>query len=477
MKTFIATLIESQWYTIDIDDFEDFNNHLSLKRGDTIISFQISDLIRELKKEISFIPVIIDLESLDKQMSQEGSDLENNRSWKMLTKLKEHKILDSDFKLSKITIRTFLESIATFYKNLLGKDTEEFKRFNSIEKEVNKIIYKAQYNGININPDVVKSRCAKLEEEIYEIKNIMQLDHGIFDPDNEKCQIDYLANKKYPLIKSFLHSFKSRRKKDVVCNLFYELIRKKADQESLLYILAHWGGETHTYPSYIGFGTITSRIILRQPALQNLRKSNRDIIVPNLGFKLLYVDYSQFEAGILASLSDDDTLIDLYNSDIYRDLACNALNTPEDRSEAKIVFYRYIYGDTTLDKSVIQYFNRFKKLQIFREQVEKEILEKRKIGSSNANYRIASNHECTWSLSHKIQSTASLIYKSALIKTHRELSSKAELLIPMHDGTVYQISEIFFEETKLKIEEIYKEVFKRYCPKIQPIVNSSEYFN
>ena len=311
---------------------------------------------------------------------------------------------------------------------------------------------------------------------MYNIKNILQIQHNVFSPNNEILQLSYIQSKGYNFVKSLLYTFKINRNEDPICKLFYELIRNEQDLDSLIYILSHWGGQERTHSSYLGFGTITSRITLRQPSLQNLRKVNRNIIVPDMGMKLLYVDYSQFEAGILASLSNDEVLIKLYDTGIYDDLAEKVLGSREKRSEAKIIFYRYMYGDNTLSKNIKLYFKKFQQLENFKQKIELELSKNKKVGSVFGNYRFCLDDEHIWSLSHMIQSTASLIYKNALIRVHKEMN-KIEFLIPMHDGTLYQLNEIFFEENKNKIETIYKEEFKKICPQIEAMVTFNESFN
>ena len=277
-----------------------------------------------------------------------------------------------------------------------------------------------------------------------------------------------------------MYTFKTRSKEDIICNFFYDLLRNQQDLESLLYIISRWGGEQRTYPTYLGFGTITSRIIMREPSLQNLRKVNRDVIIPDLGMKLLYIDYSQFEAGILASLSDDEDMIALYNSDIYKDLANNILGDESKRDEAKIIFYRYMYGDKTLSLKAKSYFHKFKKLESFRKLISLEIINDKKTGTINGNFRCPKDDddddEIVWFLSHKIQATASLIYKNALIQVYNNFFNGIEFLVPMHDGTLYQINEIEYDKIKKEIEDIYIGEFKKICPKINASVKSNELF-
>ncbi len=476
MKKFAVAFIETEWYSMNIEDPNDFVKALNYCPSNLYITFQTSDLIREFKaRRIKTLPKIVDLESFDKQMSQEGREFRGNRDWKALGFLGYHKVIDAEFKLSIESIESFLGKISFLYDRLLKKDEEEKRRFENIEIEINKLIFERQGLGVRIHIDIAKQRCAEIERKIYSIKNRLQLKYKVFTPNNLEAQKYYLEKHNYRIIKSYRYTFEIHKKDDEVCELFYELIRNEQDLDSLLFIVSHWGGQDKTFPSFLGFGTITSRIILRQPSLQNLRRTNRDIIIPDKGMKFLYIDYSQFEAGILASLSNDSKLIALYNSDIYEDLAEKVLKNKALRKEAKIIFYRYMYGDDSLNKEATSYFQHFKELEKFKVEVEKELKEKKKIGTKFGNYRNASNDDNIWVLSHVVQSTASYIYKKALLNVQKE-ERNAEFLIPMHDGTVYQINELVYDETKAKIERIYKDTFKEVCPQIEPRLNCTERF-
>src|SRR5690606_14734817 len=339
MKKYVIMFIESQWYSLDIDNHDNYsiNSNINYNNGDTLITFQTSELIQHLKsRNKRVVPIIIDLECLDKQMSQEGKEFKEYSEWKAIHSLKHHKIINSDFIITKDNFKILLENLSILFNELYTRDEEEKTRFENIESKINKIIYSRQYRGININPDIAKQKCVEIEKEIYRIKNILQLEYNIFSPQNENTQLKYLQSKKYNVIKSFQYSFKVRRNQDIICNYFYDLLRNQNDLDSLIYMLSHWGGKDLTYPSFLGFGTISSRIVMRQPALQNLRRQNRIVIIPDDGKKFLYVDYVQFEAGILASMSDDDKLINLYNSDIYEDIADKLLGDRSKRSDAKV---------------------------------------------------------------------------------------------------------------------------------------------
>jgi len=477
MKNLVVLYLESDWYSLNSDDFDDYGEAIKFGFQNTYITFQTSDLIRELKsRKFKNLPSIIDLESFDKQMSQEGKEFRDSSNWKAISFLKYHKEIDSEFKLTRSNIKSFLEHLATLYNRLLENDSIETQRFNEVELGINKLIFERQLKGVKVDIPKIESECAELEKKVYSIKNELQLKFRIFTPDNCETQKLYLDENKLEIFDSILKTFKLNRKQDEVCNLFYELIRTQHDLNSFLFILSHWGGVTRTFPSYYGFGSITSRITLREPALQNLRKRNRTIIIPDDGKKLCYVDYSQFEAGILASLSKDVDLINLYNSDIYSDLAEKILGERGRRKEAKVLFYKYIYGSKSLSQRTKRYFSRFEKLEKFINKLTNDFVEDKKIATNFGNTRYAQDDEALWALSHLVQSTASYIYKKALLKVKEE-EPLAEFLIPMHDGTVYQILEEEYDNVTAKIENIYNQEFKNICPEIDPSVSIKESFN
>lgn len=473
----VILFIENQWFSLNIDNPVDYRENHIFGNDRVLITFQSSELIQHLKniKQFRTLPEIVDLEGFEKQMAQVGKDLRLYKKWTMLDALKYHDIAEPNFKLSKATIRDFLGYMAVLYEFLLNKDREEAKRFNDLENKVNRIIYRRQILGVPIDFNNVQSLCAQLEQDIYRTKNILQVKYRIFNPEHEDWQKQYLAGKGYKLIKSTLFTFKSWRNEDEICQLMYGMIRNQKDFDSLLYMHSHWGSNANAYPKYIGFGTITSRITMREPSFQNLRKSNRKVVIAESFHKLLYIDYSQFEAGILASLSGDKRLIDLYNTDIYKDLAKHVFDDETKRSDAKVIFYRYMYGDTTLNAKAQQYFRKFTELQAFKTKVDQDMQDHSKVGTSYANFRYRGEEQVNWALSHVIQATASLIYKRAVVRVFEELN-RAKFLIPMHDGTVYQIAEMWYDQLKPKVEKIYMEEFEKVCPKIKAKVNTTEVF-
>ena len=477
MKKYIVVYVKSKWYALNVEDTNDFTESLPRNAKNILISCQAADLVRHLiiSNATQPLPGIIDLECMDKQMSQIGRDLLDDRPWRIIKSLKFHGIVNDEYRVSTSEIAQFCENILALYNKLSDMSTEEKSRFEVIEAAINTVVYQRQSSGVYININKASELCHELEKQIYSIKNQLQFNYKIYSPDNTEQQKAYLASKKITITRSIQFTFKAWRIEDEVCRLFYDMLRAEQDLNSLLFMLTHRGGDKKCYPTYYGFGTITSRITLREPSLQNLKKENRVVIVPETGKKLLYVDYSQFEAGILASLSEDLDLINLYKTDIYNDLAEKVLGDVNKRSDAKVLFYRYIYGDDSINKKTKDYFGKFKKLEEFKKGLRKEIVDNRKIGTLNGNFRIRGDENFEWFLSHKIQSTASLIYKHAMLRVFKEVPT-AQMLIPMHDATLYEITLANYDFDSTKIQDIYREEFQKICPQIVPIINPSDKF-
>ena len=315
------------------------------------------------------------------------------------------------------------------------------------------------------------------EEEFYNIKNQLQLEHKVYAPDDTSIQIKILENEGLEIKGSLLTLFKSRQSTSEVCKLIYQMMRAENDLRALIYLTSNKGGKSRSFPNYHGFGSISSRITLREPALQNLRKKTRKVLKPDDNFEFIYVDYSQFEAGILASLSKDEKLRKLYDSDIYNDINDKVWGGERNRDEAKILFYKYIYGMEFKSTSENMYFKAFTNLTKFKKQVEEEIVLNSKVGSSIGNYRVLATEDKTIALSHRIQSEASLIFKEALLKVNKEIS-EADFILPMHDAALYQVNTILHDKRNIeeKIMKIFQEVFASKCPGINHLVKIKDFY-
>jgi len=371
-------------------------------------------------------------------------------------------------------------SISELWNNLYSEleRNDEINRFFEIEIPTYKIYYKAKKNlelkySVNI-----------------EDKNIL----------NQFISVKY--NNKSPINKSDLniHNYKDyikiNSKHDEISLNFYNYHRYKLEKNILSKITPL---DSKIHPVFDICGTITGRILNIDPLLQNLKKTHRDIITPDINKRFIYMDYSQFEPGIMASLANDKDFIDKYNNnDIYTELSKLIFNTTGERKTAKILFLSYSYGMSwsnikkliytltsgTKNQENLNINDIYDLLSVFeswKEKAYKILLEQNRVGTILGNYRYRestntlSNREKRFSVSQLVQGTASLILKKVIIEINDSLPN-VQIILPMHDALLMQVDSNSHQSETNKLEEIFKKNFKEICPQITPRV-TTDVFN
>lgn len=203
------------------------------------------------------------------------------------------------------------------------------------------------------------------------------------------------------------------------------------------------------------FGSRTSRIHLRSPSLQNIPKKYRSIVAAHEGAKLSYVDYDQYEVGIMAALSRDFELMKLYAAgDMYDIFATSHLGLSGNRKSAKELFLSYAYGmskKALIDAAVSLGVERHRAKAAFGLFAQYEAWKKSVCADFQANGRVEtllgnhykrersgplSNKEQRSVVSQVVQGTASLIFKKALLEVG-ELDDVV-IILPMHDALLFE---------------------------------------
>lgn len=147
------------------------------------------------------------------------------------------------------------------------------------------------------------------------------------------------------------------------------------------------------------FGSRTSRVHLRSPSMQNLAKKYRSIVTAREGTKLGYVDFDQYEVGIMAALSEDPELARLYAAgDMYDLFSSTYLGLDGNRKAAKQLFLSYAYGMSNkalIDAAVSlgadrkrakSAFKIFTKYEEWKNSVWLKFCSEERIGTLNGNY-------------------------------------------------------------------------------------------
>lgn len=366
-------------------------------------------------------------------------------------------------------------ALATHWQELeaAAVRTDEAARYFTVEQPVSRYLIKSAVDGIAINQPLLRQHKKNIEYEYYMALKIFSSKYSLpLEVPSDEDVIEYLE----PLGFDF-----TEVNVDYVINFVpsefcthLKNLKKLANSRQLLSAIPY--SQQRIHPIADGFGSITSRIYYKDPSLQNLAKRHRDIICADEGKSLSYVDYDQYEVGIMAALSEDPVLLDLYSAgDLYQTISETIFASPLKRKQAKRLFLSYAYGmnfRSLIDAAVgfgaqrvaaRTFFRGFAVFEAWKSRVWQEFREKGRIGTSLGNY-LNRNREGDLSDSEKrsavsqvVQGTASLIFKKALIRLSQE--NDVELKIPMHDAALVQHAEGY---DPAKLERIFAEVMSAH---------------
>jgi len=263
------------------------------------------------------------------------------------------------------------------------------------------------------------------------------------------------------------------------------------------------GADNRLHAKFLQNGTTTGRFSSQEPNLQNLPikselgKKIRYGFVAAPGHQLAAFDYSQVELRIMAMLSGDKKMTEVFREqkDIHTGVASFVFGVPADkvdsemRRQAKIINFGIIYGMgvTALQKNLggeraeaqkfyDNYFRQFSGVRDYLDEIKifaaehsyTETLFDRRRYFPNIKSRIPflrSMAERT-ATNAPIQGTAADIIKLAIRFAEEDLqkanlSDKAHLVLQIHDELVFEIKEDVLSETAEIIKKAMEGVLLR----------------
>ena len=258
------------------------------------------------------------------------------------------------------------------------------------------------------------------------------------------------------------------------------------------------------HTSYNQTVTATGRLSSSNPNLQNIpirtpegRRIRQAFIAPT-GSVLVSADYSQIELHVLAHLSGDEALIEVFEAgeDIHT-LTASALFgvfpemvSADMRRRAKVINFGVIYGMSPFGLSkelgigqaeareyIDNYFDRYKGVRKFLDEILENarrdkyvctLLNRRRyipeIASSNAAIRQFAERTA---INAPIQGTAADLIKIAMINLHHLLEkrhSRARMIMQVHDELVFEVPEAEKDEIMALVKREMEGVVKLRVP-------------
>lgn len=479
-----------------------------------IITYQVRRLINQFRKVyIGELPKITDFEQISKINfgRSKKSYVKGKFHWIFWNHLNKDIGIEESKRLYSIIrqesevkeVFTALEYIAkklkVYYEDAIFQiqESHQFNRVIKLENEVQQILYKRQLEGIHIHGEILKDLITNLEVNRNALVYKLRYKYNLIDLNYKSIRL-FLIENGYKISKHDFSYFnligflKTTKITSILCRDIYNALRIKSDYESLQQYITEEGDII--FPEFDCIGTITSRIIITYPHIQQLKKENRIIFRAKSGFTLLYCDFKQFEPGILASFSNDKVMIELYNSeDIYTKFSEYIFGTTALRKEAKVLFLSYLYGmsnkrlistieDVIKTKRLIKnssatdFFSKFMDLEKFKTSEFEKAIEFGFIQSDTTlrrNLRKSESgrtkkSETRFVLSQLIQGGASYILKKSILEVFSD--QEIEFLVPMHDAVLYQVPTEKLEAKRVFIENCFLRNYRLLCPEIKAMV-------
>ena len=261
-------------------------------------------------------------------------------------------------------------------------------------------------------------------------------------------------------------------------------------------------GRIHT--SYNQTVTATGRLSSSDPNLQNIpirtlegRRIRQAFVAPR-GSLIVSADYSQIELRVLAHLSGDEALLDIFESgdDVHTRTAATVFGvfpemvTDEMRRQAKVINFGILYGMSPFGLSrelgipqaqakqfIDEYFEKFRGVRVYldaildqarKEGFVKTLLNRRRnlpeIGSANIAVRQFAERTA---VNTPIQGTAADLIKIAMVNLARILEKKkmkSAMIMQVHDELVFEVPLEEKETVVALIRREMEEVIKLNVP-------------
>lgn len=374
-----------------------------------------------------------------------------------------------------------------------NKKLEELsKKISKSLQEKEKIIYEYVGREFNINSPSQLGPILFDELKIQGNLKVKKTKTGAYSTNEQELE---KFKKNHEIVKEVLEYREFAKLKNTYSDALPLLISKKT-------------GRIHT--TYNQTGTVTGRISSSNPNLQNipqkgeLAKYIRESFVAEKGYSLMAFDYSQIELRIVASLSGDKKMIEIFNAggDIHTATAMEINNvtedqvTPEMRRVAKVLNFGVLFGmsvkgvadaaEISMDAAkrfMDEYFSDFSGVARF---IEYTVQNAKKYGYTKTltgrTRWLPELKSPNWLLRQQAERMAQNmpaqgleadILKMAMIKINEEILKESKdgvrMILQVHDELVFEVKDDIIYDIKSTIKQAMENAYKLNVPIVADI--------
>ncbi len=390
--------------------------------------------------------------------------------------------------------------------------------YNDIEKPLIRILADMELAGVKVDGRALKALSKELGKDLDRLTaRIHELAGVVFNINSPRQLGEILFSKlalppsrKTKATKSFSTSLETLQELAPLHPLVGQVLEyrqlaklKSTYADALTELVNPRTGRIHT--SYNQTVTATGRLSSSDPNLQNIPirgemgRRFRQAFIAEKGHLLLAADYSQIELRVLAHLSRDPALVEIFlkDRDIHAETAKRvfgdeaSLFSDDMRRRAKVINFSIIYGagafsmarelGTTpaeAQKFIDRYFEEYPGVRDFLETMVREAEERgysetlfgrqRQIPELRQDNKIAQQAGRRIALNTPIQGTAADLMKKAMVEIWRALRKKklrSRMILQVHDELVFEVP----EEERTAIESLVRERMENVLPLAVPL--------
>ncbi|NGP86910.1 DNA polymerase I [Fodinibius halophilus] len=387
----------------------------------------------------------------------------------------------------------------------------------TLEFPLMEVLAEMEMNGILLDKEMLEEFSTELREELLELEDTIYEKAGTeFNINSPKQLGEVLFDKmglpagkktktgQYSTAESVLKKLASDYEiPDLI--LEYRALKKLKSTyvDALPKLINNETGRIHT--SFNQSIAATGRLSSSNPNLQNIpirTKRGREIrkaFIADEGYQLLSADYSQVELRVIASIAEDENMMEAFNNDedIHSRTAKEIFElddiedvTSNHRRKAKEVNFGIPYGVSAYGlanrlnisneegkEMIEQYFERFPGIQEYIDETKNFVKEngyvktllgrRRYIPQINSgNWNVRSFAERT-AINMPIQGTAADIIKQAMIDIQQYLEEHeldTSMLLQVHDELIFEVPVDEADDVPAKLQELMEEAYELACP-------------
>ena len=175
--------------------------------------------------------------------------------------------------------------------NVFGRlrETNGLARLTEVEVPVSRILHRRQALGLRVDGEAIRAKVSALGEVAARARSNLRKEFAILDPSDRGQVASAIQND--PHLCEIVDAEESEWSVESVLKLYAHVsslaanLRNYRDAQKSRVILQRFGifknGRVH--PDYRVAGTVTGRILVRNPSLQNISRSYRDVLLADEG--------------------------------------------------------------------------------------------------------------------------------------------------------------------------------------------------